>query len=93
MSEKQYDNTNRGVLFKNEDKSDDRDADYRGNINFNGTECWLDAWIQTAKSSGKKFMSLRVKPKQASEVKGSAKNPPTKTAEPDFDDDLSDDPF
>ncbi|MDP9090307.1 MAG: hypothetical protein M3O26_16395 [Pseudomonadota bacterium] len=87
MSDKQYDNTNRGALFKNDDKSEDRDPDYRGNINVDWKEFWMDAWINTAKKSGKKFMSIRVKPKMASEHKGAAKNPPAQTAKADFRDD------
>jgi hypothetical protein len=84
MTEKQYDNTNRGVLFKNEDKSDDRDADYSGNININGAEFWLDAWINTAKTTGKKFMALRVKPKDPSAAgKPAAAKPPG-----EFDDEI-----
>lgn len=91
MSDKQYDNTNRGVLFKNEDTSDERNPAYRGNINVGGQEFWLDAWINESKKDGKKFMSLRVKPKQASQVKGGAANPPAQTAaagKADFDDDI-----
>lgn len=67
-----YDNTNRGVLFKNEDKESDSHADYRGNINIDGKEFWLNAWIKTSKK-GQKFMSLSVKPKPQSD-RGS---PPT----------------
>jgi uncharacterized protein (DUF736 family) len=59
-----FDDTNRGVLFKNNDKTDDKHADYRGNVNVEGTEFWLDAWINTAQS-GVKYMSLRLKPKTA----------------------------
>lgn len=84
----EYDNTNRGVLFKNEDKRDERDADYRGNVNVDGREFWLDAWIKEAKKDGKKFMSLRLKPKMARDHAGAAKNPPARSAEPDFDDQI-----
>ena len=60
-----YDNTNRGVLFKNEgDKKRDNGPDYSGSLNVNGEEFFLDAWIKTAQS-GRKFMSVSVKPKQA----------------------------
>jgi hypothetical protein len=59
----EYDNTNRGVLFKNDKKQQDSHADYQGNINVNGVEFWLNAWLKTGKS-GQKFMSLSVKPKQ-----------------------------
>lgn len=71
----EYDNRNRGVLFKNEDKQSDKHADYRGNINIDGKEFWLDAWIKTSKA-GKKFMSLSVKPKMAREHQAGSRNPP-----------------
>ena len=41
MSE--YDNTNRGVLFKNDRKESDSHPDYKGQINVDGTEFWLSA--------------------------------------------------
>ena len=82
----QYDNTNRGVLFKNDDKRDDKDPLYRGQINVGGTEFWLDAWLNESKK-GQKYMSLRVKPKMASEHKGGAANPPA-SKEPEFDDEI-----
>jgi hypothetical protein len=59
-----YDNTNRGVLFKNDRKEKETHADYRGNINVDGVEFWLDAWIKESQKDGKKFMSLSIKPKQ-----------------------------
>ena len=71
----QYDNTNRGVLFRNDDKKEDRDPDYRGSINIDGKEFWLDSWINTAKKDGRKFMSLRAKPKMARDHQGAAGNP------------------
>lgn len=80
-----YDNTNRGVLFKNDDKRDDKDPAYRGSINIDGKEFWLDAWLQKAKKDGKTFMSLRVKPKMAREHAGGSANPPARTQD-DFDD-------
>lgn len=78
-----YDNTNRGVLFKNDDKQADTHADYRGNINIGGKEFWLDAWIKTSKA-GKKFMSLSVKPKMAQEHAGATRNPPARNSEEPF---------
>ena len=73
---KQYDNRGRVVLFKNDDKAEPKQPDYRGNITLlDGTECWLDAWINESKQ-GKKFMSLRYKPKMAREHHGAPQNPP-----------------
>ena len=64
-----YDNTNTGTLGRNERKETDKHADYRGSINVGGVEYWLDGWIKTAgpnaKTPGSKFLSLRVKPKEA----------------------------
>jgi uncharacterized protein (DUF736 family) len=58
----QYDNTNRGALFKNDDKESDNHPDYKGNINVGGKEFYLSAWIKESKA-GKKYMSLSVQPK------------------------------
>lgn len=58
-----YDNTNRAVLFKNEKKQTENHPDYTGNLNFEGVDCFLDAWIKTSES-GRKFMSLSVKRKE-----------------------------
>ena len=57
-----YDNTNSGALFRNEDKQSDKHPDYRGSINVDGVDYWLSAWMKTSKK-GERFMSLAVKPK------------------------------
>ena len=66
-----YDNSNRGVLFKNDRKEQENHPDYKGSINTNGVEFWLSAWIKEGKSG--KFMSLSVKPKEAQASKPAPK--------------------
>ena len=65
-----YDDTNRGALFKNERKETETHADYNGTINVGGQEFWLNAWLKESKT-GKKFFSLSVKPKEAKPMSNS----------------------
>lgn len=80
----EYDDTDRGALFKNEDKQSDKHPDYKGNINVGGQEFWLSAWIKTSKK-GQKFMSLSVKSKEAKPERG---KPAPQPAGDFLDDDL-----
>ena len=82
----EYDNTNRGVLFKNDRKTEDWHADYKGNLNVNGVEMWLDATIREGKS-GQKFMSVKVRPKEQQSNPSQAKPAPDMSA-PIADDDV-----
>jgi uncharacterized protein (DUF736 family) len=81
-----FDNTNRGALFRNDDKMEEKHPDYRGNINVDGTEYWLSAWIKTSKKNGMKYMSLSVKLKNADTTK--PKNAGGGARPQDFDDDI-----
>ena len=60
----EYDNNNRGSLFKNDRKDDAKFPDYKGSLNVVGVEYWLSAWLKLSKD-GAKFMSLSIKNKNA----------------------------
>ncbi len=63
---KEYDNTNRGLLAKNDRKQGETQPDYTGSININGVEYWLNGWLRVGKNgrlAGQKYFSLSVKPK------------------------------
>lgn len=62
----EYDNTNRGVLFKNDKKESDKHPDYTGKINFDGKDMRLAAWIKEGQNG--KFMSLTVSEFQKQEA-------------------------
>lgn len=79
-----YDNNNRGVLFKNTRKESDRHPDYTGSINVDGVEHFLDAWIKKS-GKGETFMSLSVKRKDAQRGTGSDRQAPQQSR--DLDDD------
>jgi hypothetical protein len=63
MATKTFDNSNSGVLFKNDNKSKPEDRDYSGEINAAGLDYWLSGWIKTSKK-GTKFISFKLKLKE-----------------------------
>ena len=66
----EYDNTNRGVLFKINKKSKDTDPDYEGSYtNADGADHWLNAWIAKDKN-GNSYMRLSTKLKDEVHAKG-----------------------
>jgi uncharacterized protein (DUF736 family) len=80
MSE--YDNTNRGSLFKNGKKETDKHPDYTGKINVGGTDFYLSSWIKESKA-GEKYMSLSVKAIEQKDVSAAKAKPVA-----DLDDDV-----
>lgn len=69
-----YDNTNSGLMYRNDDKQQDSHPDFKGSINVEGAEYWLSAWVKEGKEGGKfegrKFFSIALKPKDASKYAG-----------------------
>ena len=60
----EYDNTNRGVLFRNETSTPENKQPYMtGKINVEGKDLQLAGWMQESKG-GKKFLSLKVQEPQ-----------------------------
>jgi hypothetical protein len=58
-----FDNTNRGGLFKNDRKeAGDKKPEYTGSVNVEGVEFFLDAWLKKS-AAGASFMSISVKRK------------------------------
>ena len=68
MADREFDNTNRGALFKNDRKEGDRDPDYRGSLNVDGREYRLTGWLKESRA-GVAFLSLSIKPKPATDEK------------------------
>ena len=80
----QYDNTNRGSLFKNDKKTEDKHPDLSGSINIDGKEYWISGWSKVSKGNSKYIsLSVRVKQEQTRQI-----DKPTTKSKPDFDEDL-----
>lgn len=56
-----FDRTNTGTLGRNKRKEKDTHPEYTGQINIEGVDYWLSAWVKDG--NGEKFFSLSVKPK------------------------------
>lgn len=65
---------NSGALFKNDRKEQETHADYRGDCLIGGQEFYMDAWLNTA-DSGRKYLSVRFKPKQAKQAEPPRQRP------------------
>jgi hypothetical protein len=59
---------NTGSLFKNHKKESEKHPTHAGSFNIEGTEYWINAWVNETKK-GEKYFSLKVKPKEAQAVK------------------------
>ena len=81
-----YDNSNSGIISKNDRKQTDKHPDYTGTINVNGVPHYLSGWIKQRNDGTGSFLSLQIKPKEERQA-------PAKQAKtPAFDDD-NDPPF
>lgn len=80
----EYDNTNRGAIFQNENKKSDKHPDRQGNLNVAGVDYWISGWLKTSKG-GMRYMSLSVTPKEPEQP--AQESPPIRQEE-DFNDDI-----
>jgi hypothetical protein len=48
-----YDNTNSGMLARNDKKETEKHPDFKGSINVDGVDYWLSAWVREGKEGGK----------------------------------------
>lgn len=85
-----YDNTNSGILSRNDRKEQPNHPDFKGQINVAGVDYWLSGWIKERNDKSGKFFSLSVKPKDEA-PRQAAKPAPANTG--GFEDMDSDIPF
>ena len=70
-----YDNTNSGILSRNDRKEKDTHPDMTGSINVEGVEYWLNGWTKTRKDGSGRFLSLSVKRKDAPATQSKPRDP------------------
>jgi hypothetical protein len=58
VSNQQYDNEMRGVLFINKDRTNPKAPNAKGRCQIGGVVYWMSAWTQT-KQDGEKYQQIR----------------------------------
>lgn len=83
-----HDNTNSGMLARNDRKERDNQPDFTGVINVDGVDYWLSAWTKVggegSKMAGRKYFSLAVTRKDG---QAAAKHSGKQRAEDNISDD------
>lgn len=61
----EYDNTNKGSIWKNDKKESEKHPDFTGSLNVEGVEYWVSAWKRKPDASEKApALSFAVKVKE-----------------------------
>jgi hypothetical protein len=81
MTKSQFDNTDKGALFKNRNKETESQPDYAGPLNVGGANFRIAAWLKDS-AGGQKYMSLAIKP----DTEQPTAKPAPKSTPPDVDD-------
>jgi len=77
-----YDNSNRGSIWKNDKKETDRHPDFTGSLNVEGVEYWVSAWKRKPDANPKApALSFSIKPKEQQSA-------PAPAQDSGFDDDV-----
>jgi len=90
-----YDNTNSGMLARNDRKESEKHPDFKGSINVDGKDYWVSAWVKEGKPGGKmegrKYFSLSVTPKDDGttiQLRATGPTPPAPKGFDQLDDDI-----
>jgi hypothetical protein len=88
MSE--YDNTNRGSIWKNNDRATDRHPHMTGTLNVEGKSYWVSAWTKDKDANPKApLLTFSIKAKEEQTHVVSVETPSDTFTKPDTDADES----
>lgn len=85
---KNFDDRNRGSIWKNEKKETDKHPDFTGSLNVDGKDYWVSAWKRRPDASEKApALSFSVKPKDGAAPKHN-QDEPRRPVKEDMDDEI-----
>lgn len=89
MTGKEFDNTNRGSIWKNEKKETDKHPDFTGSLNVDGHDYWVNAWKRKPGASERApALSFSVKRKDGNAPKQDAGQGARRPIKQDMDDEI-----
>ncbi len=80
----QYDNTNTGIISKNDRKESDKHPDIKGSANIDGVEFYVNGWRKERKDGSGSFYSLSFKRKEEGTPSRPTRQQPTQTDDLDI---------
>lgn len=88
MSEKEYDNKNRGALWSNKEnmRKGKKDPSWTGSFNVEGVEYWINVWPVSSETPKAPVMSFSIKKKEPKEA--GATEPQGGSFEKELDDEI-----
>ena len=81
----EYDRTNRGAIWKNRDKKEDKHPDFKGSLNVDGVDYWVSAWKRKEDAPNNQpalSFSIKIKEEKAEQPA------PAKRKNEDIDDEI-----
>ena len=69
----EFDNTNRGIMSRDQNRTNDKAPEFTGTLDVNGTEYRIAAWVKERKDGTGKFFSLKVSLPQEKKAKDSGR--------------------
>lgn len=85
----QFDNRNRGSIWRNERKQKDTDPDFTGSGNLDGVEVWINAWRRKEGASPKApALTFSFKQKEAQRADTPQRNRVAGSSNADLDDQI-----
>lgn len=74
-----YDNSNRGAIWKNDNKTEDKHPDFKGSLNVGGVEYWVSAWKRKESAAEKApALSFQIQLKDGARPAGERDTAPPK---------------
>lgn len=82
----EFDNTNRGSIWKNDKKETDKHPDFTGSLNVEGVEYWVSAWKRKQGASDKApALSFSIKMKDGASIRHDVAQEPRQNEKESFE--------